>query len=193
MSLSCLILAAGGSTRMGRPKQLLTYRGQTLLRRAAETALALPVGEIVVVLGSRADQIQEEVADLPLKVALNPDWTRGMGSSIATGMAELAADSKGVLTLLVDQPHVTPALLEEMILAFHTGSELVAAAYGENLGVPAIFGQVYFEALRQLDTQGGAEDIIRAHRNRAHCIPFEAGKVDVDTPEDYERLKRGEA
>ena len=190
--LSCIILAAGGSTRMGRPKQLLPYRGQTLLRRVAELALALPLQEIVVVLGHRPEDMQTELEGLPVRSTHNPDWPRGMGSSIAAGMAAIDPEAKAVLILLVDQPKVTPALAERIIHAYEAGSELVVADYGNTIGVPALFGSSYFDALRKLDTQGGAKQILQAHAEQASRIPFPGGKFDVDTPEDYERLKREE-
>lgn len=186
--LSCVILAAGGSTRMGRPKQLLRYRGQTLIRRVTELALALPLHEIVIVLGHRAEEMRHELQGLPIRSTHNPHWQRGMGSSIATGMAEIDPQARAVLILLVDQPKLTPALVERIIHAWEAGSELVVADYGNTIGVPALFGHEYFDALRQLDTQGGAKQILQAHAQDAVHIPFPGGNFDVDTPEDYERL-----
>jgi molybdenum cofactor cytidylyltransferase len=186
--LSSLILAAGGSTRLGQPKQLLRYRGQSLLRRVVELALALPLPDIVVVLGHLPGQMTPELAGLPVKTAHTPDWRRGMGSSIATGMAQLDAEAEAVLILLVDQPKLTPALAERIIHAYQAGNELVVSDYGDTIGVPALFGRRFFDQLRGLATQGGAKEILRTYGDQALRIPFPGGAFDVDTPEDYRRL-----
>lgn len=173
---------------MGRPKQLLRYRGQTLLRRMAEMALALPLHETVVVLGHAPDQMTPELHGLPLRTAHNPDWASGMGSSVATGMAALPQGVSAVLMLLVDQPRVTPALAERIIHGYQIGHDLVVADYGETIGVPALFGRRFFDQLAGLATQGGARQILRAHAAEALRIPFPGGLFDLDTPEDYQRL-----
>jgi len=188
MNLSVMLLAAGGSTRMGQPKQLLTFQGKTLLRRMGELCEALPATQRVVVLGSRSEQMKPELEGLDMEIALNPDWQRGMGSSIHTGMQQLSPSANALLMLLVDQPFVSVSLLQQMIDAAKSGSELVTALYGEVAGVPTLFSSRFFPALTALSGKGGARKLIQAHRSEATLIPFPQGKIDVDTPEDYQRL-----
>src|SRR5665213_1490521 len=144
-----IVLAAGGSTRMGaQPKQLLPYEGQTLVRRAAESALAAELSPVVVVLGDDHNAlIAAEVGNLLVIVQPNPDWRGGMGTSIRAGMDALAPFGalRGVMLMLCDQPLVTGPTLRTLVEIFsRQASGAVAASYEETIGVPAVFGPEYF-------------------------------------------------
>ncbi len=192
--VAIVVLAAGGSTRMGEPKQLLSFRGTSFLRAAAKEALASRCQPVCVVLGSRADLLEREVADLPVAVALNRGWASGMASSIRTGLetvVEVAPRSEAAVFMLCDQPLVTAEVLDGLVRAWGaTGRSIVASAYGEGYGVPALFARSWFGDLSRLAGDAGARPIIRAHAAQAALVPFPGGAVDVDSPEDYARLTR---
>lgn len=191
-----LLLAAGSSSRLGRPKQLLPYQGQTLLRRAAETAVATaPGASVVVVTGALHQELLPELAGLPVTVVHNTNWAAGMGSSIQAGLAALDTlpPLSGVTVMLCDQPFVTPALLAELHDTHgRTGLPIVASAYAETQGVPVYFAAGALPLLRALPAGAGAGQLLRQHAALVAAVPFPLGAVDVDTPEQYAALLAGE-
>ena len=192
-NVGLILLAAGGSSRLGHPKQLLPYQGRTLLRHAAETALLSACRPVVVVLGSEPDRLRPELTGLEVLVANNPDWEQGMGSSIRAGLAALEAsapDMGGVVLMLCDQPLITSASLGALVQShLDTGSPLVVSEYGGTRGVPAFFSHALFPELRALKDAQGAKAVIAAHAAEAVALPLPAGVWDVDTAEDFERLR----
>jgi molybdenum cofactor cytidylyltransferase len=190
--VAIVILAAGGSVRLGRPKQLLLYQGQSLLRRAARTALEAACGPVAVVLGAHADQMLPEIADLTVTIVHNVEWESGMGSSLRCGLESLLALSgdplEAVIVMLCDQPHVSPELLRT--LAEHNGAGgIVACEYNGTVGVPALFSAALFEELRKLPSDAGAKVLLARHRDIVTRIPFPEGAIDIDTAEDYTALQ----
>lgn len=195
-SSAVVLLAAGASSRLGRPKQLLVFQGQTLLRRAAETAVTAAAGaEVIVVTGARHEELLPELAGLPVRVVRCAGWERGMGASLKTGLAALesAAAPAAVIVLLCDQPHVTPALLEQLA-ATHaaTGQPIVASEYAGTRGVPVLFGAPVLPLLRQLPDSAGAAALLKHHPELVATVAFAAGAVDVDTEAQYAALVAGE-
>ncbi|MFC6221690.1 NTP transferase domain-containing protein [Hymenobacter artigasi] len=188
--VALLLLAAGASTRMGQPKQLLPYHGHTLLRHAAETAVASGCAPLVLVTGALHEALVAEISDLPIQAIHNPDWETGMASSIRAGLAAIAGTRPtAVLIMLSDQPLVTPELLRELMARQQqTQAPIVAAAYGDTLGVPAIFAQALLPALLQLQGQQGAGRLIASRGAAVERVSFPAGLLDVDTPEQYAAL-----
>jgi molybdenum cofactor cytidylyltransferase len=190
--IGLIVLAAGGAMRMGTPKQMLPYRGRSLLRHAAESAAASDLRPVIVVLGAHAARLEPELAGLPVEVALNPDWEKGLGSSIRAGMQALrdTPDVEGVVLTLCDQPLVSPDILGKFVAAYQsTGKPLIAAEYQGTLGVPALFDRQFFSHLEQLADGTGARCDIGAAAGALYSVPFPAGAFDIDTPQDYERLK----
>lgn len=189
--IGAVLLAAGESARMGRPKQLLAYQGKTLLRHAVETALSLPNAAVVVVLGAHAEQIRPELDGLPVRIAENPDWRGGMGFSLRTGLSALLAaypDASAALFLLCDQPHITPELLRLLEAEWRRGANLAACQYETRRGVPAIFDAALFPELLALQGAEGARQVLAQHASEVSAIPFPEGAIDVDRPEDYTAL-----
>jgi molybdenum cofactor cytidylyltransferase len=187
-----MILAAGASARLGRPKQLLAFRGRSLLRHAAETALATSCRPVVVVLGALADRLRGELSGLPVTVAMNPQWSEGMSSSIRAGLRAFppeGAEPEAVLIMLCDQPFI-PAQFLERLVAVHqaSGFGIVAAEYGGQAGVPALFSRAYFSELAALRGSGGAKRIIVKHTNETRRVPLPEAALDIDRQEDLERL-----
>lgn len=192
LSVGLILLAAGASTRMGSSKQLLPYRGRSLLRYMAEVALTSCCEPIIVVLGSNAAQIQQEINDLPLQIVENEQWSEGMSSSIRAGVKQITALNQhldAVVIMLCDQPLVTSSILNQLIEAYQIAQSLVvASAYTNTLGVPALFSQRLFPELLSLTAKVGAKNLIRQYINQVYQVPFPEGVIDVDTPEDYQQL-----
>ena len=191
MSTGIVILAAGESARMGEPKQLLEFRGKTLLHHAVDAALALRVVPVVV-LGAHANPIRTQLDARPVIVAENSGWREGMGTSLRTGLSALLTavpKTSAAIFMLCDQPLLTATTLG-LLIATHerTGRAIVASEYGGTLGVPALFARSLFPELLALDGAEGARQIIQTHRDKAIGVPFPDGLVDIDTPTDYSCL-----
>jgi molybdenum cofactor cytidylyltransferase len=192
MSIGIVILAAGESARMGEPKQLLAYRGKTLLRHSLDAALSVPDAPVVVVLGANADLIHGQIDAARVIITQNEDWREGMGGSLSVGLKALLAQHDhltAALFLVCDQPLLSADLLK-LLIAKHeeTGREIVAAEYDGALAVPALFGRSLFPELLALKGASGARKVIQTHRSLAIGVPFPGGEFDIDTPSDYERL-----
>lgn len=192
LNVGAVILAAGSSSRMGSPKQALKFEGRSLLRRATLAALDAACDPVVVVTGAHAELCRRELDGLEVREAFNPDWETGMASSIRTGLEGLLSiepDVAAVVLLLCDQPHVTADVISRLVAAHRAmGRPVIASAYGESFGVPALFSRILFAELTQLKGMSGAKEIIKKHASEAHFLPFPEGEVDVDTPQDFSRL-----
>ena len=190
--IGTILLAAGPSARFGGiAKQLLTINGTSLVRLAAETALAAnPAGPNVVVLGNRRHQIAPEFDGLPLTLVDNPGWETGMASSLKTGLAALHLMQRtlnAVVVLYADQPLVSPALVSHLMATFtETGQPLIACAAKEKLGIPALFGRQYWDELLSLTGDKGAHWIITRHRADCLAIPFDGAAVDLNNRTDLD-------
>jgi molybdenum cofactor cytidylyltransferase len=179
-----IILAAGGSRRMGQPKQLLSFRGRSLLRHAAETALQSICRPVLVVLGSDLDWMQKELKGLDIRAVSNPDWNEGMASSIRAALSAADLELSGVVMMLCDQPFVSSEALNQLAAS---PDELAAAEYGGTVGVPAYFPKRFFPALRALEGNAGAKSILL--ENPARRIPCPEASMDIDTPEEARQLQ----
>jgi len=196
-AIGIVLLAAGGSTRLGTPKQLLPYQGKSLLRRAAESAVASHCRPIVVVLGAHAEECDCELRNLPVSIVINTDWMEGMGASLRLGVKTLLGESTlsldAVIVILCDQPLLTVSTLNALIDAYDTtSSRIVASEYGEIVGVPALFHNSLFPELLNLNGAQGARQILRRHPHETHKVAFADGGIDIDTAADYERLRTGD-
>jgi molybdenum cofactor cytidylyltransferase len=198
--VAAVVLAAGGSHRMGSPKQLLQLDGESLVRRAVRTALASRCDRVYVVVGAHASAVTRELRDLPSEVIENPGWEEGLASSIRCGVTALEAAqplADAALLTLADQPRVTPVVLDRLIDLFERERErepesrdLVACEYADTIGVPALFGRRYFDALRSLTGDRGARAVLSAEREHVARVAFAPAAIDVDTPADHAALVR---
>ncbi|SOD81441.1 nucleotidyltransferase family protein [Spirosoma fluviale] len=195
MKIGIIILAAGDSSRMGGdPKQLITYKGQSLMRRVTESALALQRGPVIVVLGANRAQIVPELDGLPVTIVDNPSWPTGQASSLKTGLAAFYLTHKdidAVLILHIDQPLVSLGLLLHMFDVYHEEDKgIVACRYGTQLSVPAIFHRNYIDELLQLKDDKGVKWVIGRHRSDCVEVPFEAGAIDLDSKRDLDLFQQ---
>ncbi len=183
-----LLLAAGGSSRFGSPKQLALFEEKTLLRRAAEALANSSCEPVAVVLGAETELSRSEVADLSVNICINENWRSGMSSSIKYGLTELTKfepDLAAVMITLCDQPHVTTDNIDLFTAEFHkSAAAVIAAEYAGTLGVPALFSRVLFEELLHLEGDKGARDLIRSHRDDFIMIKLVEAVFDVDIFED---------
>ncbi len=198
--IAAVILAAGASTRMGTPKQLLQWQGKSLLRSITETAIAADCEPIIIVLGAYGDKIQAEVSDLPVQIVNNPEWETGMGSSIRTGIQALVVqlcctggnrnmDVKATILLLCDQPFVSPQTIWQLRSIYDaTHQSIVASSYQNTIGVPALFDRHLFSELLKLHQLEGAKTVIQRYLNTVETIDFPQGSIDLDTPQDYQLI-----
>jgi molybdenum cofactor cytidylyltransferase len=190
--VGAVILAAGASSRMGRPKQTLQYRGESLLRRAVLAALGAGCNPVMVVTGAHAEMSRRELEGLDVREVLNPDWETGMASSVQAGIERLVgadASAEAAVLMLCDQPHVTAEVVSGLVAAHRaTGRAVVASEYDGSFGVPALFVRSLFAELARLEGKAGAKQVIKRHASEAHFLPFAGGEVDVDTPDDFSRL-----
>jgi molybdenum cofactor cytidylyltransferase len=191
-----LLLAAGMSTRLGQPKQLLRYRGSTLLRHAAETALAAGLDPLIVVIGAKVEAMRRELAGLPIVVVENPRYADGQSTSLRAGLAALPTDVAAVVTLLVDMPGVDAPLIQALVAAWQaSGAPIVRPAYDGKPGNPVLFDARLLPELARAEGDEGGRPVLRAHAAEVQLLPVAHGGVlqDIDTWEAYDALVAGEA
>lgn len=192
-AIGAIVLAAGASTRMGQPKQLLHFQGRSLLHHTVEVVVASVCKPIIVVLGAYAEKMRQEVNQLPVMVVENPQWYEGMGASIQVGMTALNATSEeieGVVLTLCDQPFVSCDVINQLVAAYYsTGQGIIASEYAGTLGVPALFSRKFFSDLMTLQPTSGAKQVIKKYSHEVFPVSFAAGAIDIDTPQDYEELQ----
>lgn len=191
--IGIILLAAGASSRLGQPKQLLPYKNKTLLRYSLDEALASNAQPVLVVLGANADALQKEVSGYSIQLVTNEDWQEGMASSIRSGIkrfAEINSLAEGVILAVCDQPFITAALLNTLITGHQkTGKGIVACRYDNTFGPPVFFHHSFFSELLQLKGDVGAKKIVQMHSDDVEAVDFPNGIVDIDTYEDYEEVK----
>jgi len=190
--IAAVILAAGQSERLGRAKQLLTYRGRTLLRHVVDCALEAGCDPVFVVLGARADEIKPQLENLQVELVTNEDWSEGIGSSVRTGVEAVAnqrPETRAVLLLTCDQPRITPALVRQIGERFEAGgARIIACEYAGTVGVPALFDRALFPELLAVSGSIGAKPLLEAHAADVVRLPWPDGALDIDHPDDYVKL-----
>ena len=185
-----LILAAGTSSRMGKPKQLLPYKHTTLLGWAIEQAQASCIDEVVCVLGANAKEIELSSQKYDVISIHNPSYEQGLSSSIISGLKEIV-DRNVVLIMLADQPNISRHYLNKL-LEKHTSepNKIIASNYGNSVGVPAVFPKKYYTELLKLKGDKGAKEILNELRSDVVTINSSEKLQDIDTSHDYDRLTK---
>lgn len=190
MTTTAIILAAGSSSRMGQSKQLLDIHGEKLLVKTIQTFLNAGISDIVVVLGSDEAIHRNLIKDLPVEIAYNAHWQKGMGTSIKAGLAQMTSkhpSTDSIIISVCDQPLLSEQTISNLIQEFQkTGKPIVASGYSDAAGVPALFDKTYFDKLANLPDHQGAKKIILQNQADVSIVPFPGGEIDLDTMEDYE-------
>ena len=191
-----IVLAGGGSTRLGQPKQLLrlpALGGETLIDHAINLAIAAGATPIFVVLGADADEIQRQSQLRECIVVRNEAWREGMASSIRLGVAAVmgnAPDASGAMVLVCDQPALSTDHLRALLNAHRANPKSIAAScYAGRAGVPVVFPRALFPALLELSGDQGARAMLQQPGLAVHAIDFPGGELDLDSPEDLRRLE----
>lgn len=184
-----IILAAGSSSRLGQPKQLLKKGTDTLLNHIIKVAKSSGVGDVFVVVGSQKDLIIPTLKR-ETNIIINKDWRKGMGRSIAIGVSQiLDLNYDGVIVLLGDQIYLTTKEICNLIVTKDKGhTSIVVSKYKNSQGPPCYFDNKYFEELTFLNDDEGAKSVIKKHLNEVAFTDFLNGEVDIDTPSDLTRL-----
>ncbi len=185
--VAAIVLAAGGATRMGRAKALLSWQGVPLVRHIVGEANASGCAGTWVVCGEHGDEIAAALDGTEHELVAHPDWREGLGSSIATGVRALPAEIDAALLLLCDQPFVTAPLLDSLIGLHIEGRTMAACRYGGSIGPPALFAKRYFESLSGLRGDRGAKPLLVEAADECALVDFPDGAFDLDTPDDYDR------
>ena len=187
-----IILAAGSSSRLGRPKQLLRYKDQSLLQHIVSIALEAAIGPVIVVLGAESDLLKKELDETKIITVINKDWQEGMGSSIRFGLQQFTdrfPDAEGVIFTVCDQPFITSSLLWELVTVYQQKKNpVVASVYEGTNGTPAFFHRDIFPELSALKADKGAKQIINRHKDHIGLVSFPMGSRDIDTESDYVQL-----
>ncbi|MFL6576990.1 MAG: NTP transferase domain-containing protein [Povalibacter sp.] len=196
-SLHVVVLAAGSSSRLGQPKQLVRIGGRPALHRVVSSATGLAGHSVTVVVGSHASDLSRLLAHSPASVLVNRHWEEGMASSVRCGLSALPAACDAVLILLGDQVAVTSDDLKRLAAAWNgQDGSIAAATYDQHVGVPAIFPRTFFPELMELRGDQGARRIIERNSYRLIRVPMQNAAIDLDTPEDLvaitQRFERNE-
>jgi len=218
-TLGVVLLAAGGSTRLGQPKQLIPIdgealvartarrllclqpatHGEALVARTARRLLCLEPATLLVVTGCASVEVSDQLSSLPLQLVHNPDWRqgmgKGMGTSIAVGVNCLPAKVKGVLIMLCDQWRVDHADLKRLLEAWNTDISDIAVARWEKdkafiFGPPAVFPRTLFHELESLSGDQGAKRVIEKYQDRSTFIMMENAAFDLDEPADLQQITK---
>jgi molybdenum cofactor cytidylyltransferase len=191
-----VILAAGSSTRLGLPKQLLAYNGKTLLQHAIDEAANAGANPIVVVLGFKAEEIAETIKRDNVEVFININWEQGMASGISGGVGKAISLDENLEQLIItvcDQPFVTASIFNELRATQQESQmHIIASAYADTIGTPVLFTKKYFSQLQELIGEEGAKKIVKANMDDVAAVEFSQGEIDIDTVEDYDDLVQTE-
>jgi molybdenum cofactor cytidylyltransferase len=193
-SVAVIVLAAGGSRRLGQPKQLLMHGGEKLLARSIRLANEVSAGPVLVVLGASHEKIRAAVSLDGVKLVINENWEQGIASSIHAGVNALngiESTVSGALILSCDQPRLTAAHLRTLTESFTAQTKpcIVASAYAGVHGIPAIFPRSAFPDLLALSGDKGARALLVKPPRPLIVVPFEGGEVDIDEPGDLAELE----
>lgn len=187
-----VLLAAGTSSRMGELKQLMPYRGRTIVEACVETLLASAVDEVLVVVGHRADEVAAAVSRFAVRVVRNDDYLEGMSSSVAAGVRAAPEGADAVMICLCDQPHVPVTVFDAVLAAYRErDAAIVVPTIAGDTGHPVVFDLSLRDEILAADPSRGLRAVTYAHRADTLRVPVDSVAVldDIDTPDDYERLQ----
>lgn len=192
MKLGAIVLAAGGSRRMGKPKQLLLLKEKPIISYVVDVLLSQNFEAILCVTGAYSEQLAALISP-PVAVVYNENWQQGLGESIRVGVEAMVkkANCEAIFVCLADQPFLSPTDVSAMIAQHEDFPEkCIASNYAGNPGVPAIFPKKRFDDLLQLSGDKGAKDLLKKLGNEVLLYTHQSSLIDIDTPEDFERAKQ---
>jgi molybdenum cofactor cytidylyltransferase len=186
-----VVLAAGSSSRMGQNKLLLPLGGSSVLRHAVGTAAAAGLDPILVVLGHESERAQAELAGLSFTPVLNPEFARGINTSLSAGISAVPDDAAAAVVMLADMPLVNVEMVRTLIARYgSSGAPLVLSVYDGVLAPPTLYGRALFPELRTLDGDGCGKRVMKRHRDAASEVDWPASALtDLDVPADVERVR----
>lgn len=189
---TCLLLAAGSSSRMGHPKMLLSFNGKTFLQHAIDEIKGSGAHNLVVVTGCYHQQLTPILLPQQIDMTENKNWDKGMGTSIQAGVNHILQQyphSENIIIAVCDQPYICSSLFDRLIAAnTETGKSIIASVYNGTAGTPVLFDKKHFNQLLQLQGPQGAKKLIQQCAGDVSYIDFPGGATDIDTPEDYKAL-----
>ena len=192
--VSAILLAAGKSERMGQNKLLLPFGGRTVIQRTLDSLIASHAGEVIVVLGSKAQEINQSIGGRRALVVLNPNYARGMSTSFITGLGMVNSRARFVMVALGDQPLITPRVYNQLIeAALGSDKGIILPVYKGERGNPIVISTRYrAEMLKQTGDIGGRE-LLKAHPEDALevLVDCEGVVVNINTKEEYEKRLKG--
>ncbi|TMB67246.1 MAG: nucleotidyltransferase family protein [Deltaproteobacteria bacterium] len=194
--IAAVVLAAGESSRMGRPKALLPIDGVRFIEKIVSSFQSTKVGKILVVLGHNAEEMRQKIADLPVLIVVNNEYKKGQLSSLVAAIRDIqsrqsSAELDGILVHLVDHPYVNPILVDVMIDRFYESKKLIVVPrYHGRRGHPVIFSRSLFSELLNAALDQGAKTVVHAHQKDTLEIDTEdeGVTIDIDTPEEYRQF-----
>ncbi|QDW25702.1 nucleotidyltransferase family protein [Pedobacter sp. KBS0701] len=192
MKTGIIILAAGSSSRLGRSKQLLDYKGKTLLQNVINEALEKNCQSVIVVLGANAEEIASKHQNDQVNLVINESWENGIASSIVAGLLTMVKNNSEIESIIIavaDQVFIKMNNFNNLIeKQKETGKNIIASTYAETIGTPVLFKKDYFEALLSLTGEEGAKKILKQYSQDVETVVFEHGEIDIDTETDYNNL-----
>ncbi len=197
MNIGIIILAAGASSRMGLPKQLMLVEGKTMIKRIVEETLETPCHPIVCVLGANKELLKQELKNIPMTLIDNPQWQKGMASSMKMGLVGSFMTQKeidAVIFITSDMPMVSEHLLKEMIKKAEESPDIsvVACEYFKNneriIGIPVLFKRHLFNEILELEGDEGAKKLVLKNQKNTALVNFPYGNIDIDTIQEYKNF-----
>jgi len=195
-STGIIILAAGSSSRFGSTKQLVHFKGKTLLQHTIEEATEAGAEPIIVVTGANANEISKEIKNEKIEIVFNKDWEQGMALGIIIGLKKaisLNNKMEKAIIAVCDQPFISSSLFQQLYQKQNESAKyIVACCYADTIGTPALFTQKYFDVLMKLKGDEGAKKLMKTYSEDVAMVDFPKGYIDIDTKEDYENLLNGD-
>jgi molybdenum cofactor cytidylyltransferase len=190
--VGAIVLAAGGSVRMGQPKQLLPIDGQPMVRRVTGVVCEAGLAQVVVVVGAQAEAVTQALDGLPAEIVVNEEWATGLSRSVKVGLGALQPEVQAALLILADQPALTASLLQLLVARYQaTQAPIVAPVFQGRRGNPVLFDRVLFPELLAVEGDQGGRAVIARHKDQVESVVVDQAAVllDVDTQQDCEQAQ----